>query len=99
MYGIVGEDQSDADMLKVIVRRLARLPDCVPIPAMGCNGSKLLTDGPGIVRLLVGLGCDRLIICYDADSPDPLRGRLESGCFPTRASKQQLVLVPILVFQ
>jgi hypothetical protein len=28
-----------------------------------------------------------------------VRGRLESGCFPTRASKQQLVLVPILVFQ
>lgn len=71
MYGILGEDPSDANTLKAIVRRLAG-NDRLPIRIKGYSGgSEMLRKGAAQLKLFAALDCSRFIVCHDADGPDP----------------------------
>lgn len=68
MYGVLGEDKSDAQTLKVIIRRLAK-DNSLSIRPYGFNGAtEMLKDGGKTLKLLATLRCSRFVICYDADS-------------------------------
>ena len=71
MYGILGEDQSDVETLKVLVRRLAGDPS-LRIKGKGYGGAaEMLRKGARQLRLFRDLQCTRFIVCHDADGPDP----------------------------
>ena len=71
MYGIIGEDASDVNMLKVLVRRLRR-DKGISILVKGYDGcAQMLRKGVAQLCPFADLGCTRFIICYDADGPDP----------------------------
>lgn len=71
MYAILGEDDSDVDMLFELVRRIARDPK-LPIKKMGYNGcGELLVKGARQIQAYSRLGCSKFIICYDSDRDNP----------------------------
>ena len=71
MYAILGEDISDANTLKVLVRRLAH-NESLRVTPKGFRGcSKMLRKGAMELRNLHRLKHTRFIICHDADGPDP----------------------------
>jgi hypothetical protein len=71
VYGILGEDSSDADTLKVLVRRLA-IDQSLSIKTKGFNGcSEMLRKGAAHLRAFANLGCTQFVICHDADESDP----------------------------
>ncbi len=77
MYGIIGEDRSDVDTLKVLIRRLSS-DDSVPIKGKGFTGcGEMLKKGARQFRLFQGLGCSRFLVCYDADNEEPFRRHQE----------------------
>ena len=70
MYGIIGEDRSDVETLKVIVKRLA-VDEHLPVKIKGYGGcGELLRKGAKQLKAFADLGCTKLIACYDADGPD-----------------------------
>lgn len=67
MYCILGEDDSDFETLKVLIRRLAN-DDKTPVKGKGFGGhAKLLKDGWKILEQMAMLGCTRFVIAHDAD--------------------------------
>jgi len=71
VYAILGEDITDANTLKVLVRRLAH-NDSLRVTPKGFGGcSKMLRKGAMELRNLHRLKHTRFIICHDADGPDP----------------------------
>ncbi len=71
MYGILGDDESDVETLKVLVRRLAH-NQALPVKTKGYGGcAKMLRKGAKQLALFRNLECTRFIVCYDADGPDP----------------------------
>jgi Domain of unknown function (DUF4276) len=77
VYGIIGEDNSDAQTLKVIVRRLAQNAN-LTIKAQGFDGcSEMLRKGASRLRLFSDLGLQRFIVCYDSDGHDHRERREE----------------------
>jgi hypothetical protein len=72
VYGILGEDQSDVETLKVLVRRLAG-SESLPVMRKGYGGcAEMLRKGAKQLRLFRDLQCTRFIVCHDADGPDPV---------------------------
>ena len=70
MYGILGEDDSDIQTLKVLIRQLVG-DEQLPIRGKGFDGcGKLLKDGWKFLKTLPELGCTRFIIAHDADQRD-----------------------------
>jgi hypothetical protein len=77
LYGVLGEDDSDVETLKVLIRRLAK-QDRLPVRGKGFDGgAKLLRKGASALRTLSSLGCKRFVVCHDADGHDPSE-RLQS---------------------
>jgi len=71
VYGILGEDQSDVETLKVLVRRLAG-QETLRVKTKGYGGcAEMLRKGARDLRYLKALHCTRFIVCHDADDPDP----------------------------
>lgn len=71
MYAILGENNSDVDMLFNLVRRIAKNPT-LKIKRMGFDGcGELLRRGARQLRAYNKLGFTRFIICYDSDKDDP----------------------------
>lgn len=71
MYGILGEDASDAETLKVLVRRLADNPR-LPVIAKGYGGcGRMLSDGARDLQFFKKRRLTHFIVCHDADGPDP----------------------------
>jgi len=68
VYGILGEDKSDVATLKVLIRKLAN-DKSVSIKTKGyCGCGEMLRKGGKQLKLFAKLGCNRLIVCYDADN-------------------------------
>jgi hypothetical protein len=77
MYAILGEDDSDVEMLFTLVRRIANDPK-LPIKKMGYNGcGELLIKAARQIKVYSKLGCDKFIICYDSDVAKPQDRYLE----------------------
>ena len=67
---MLGEDDSDIQTLRVLIRRLAN-DETLPIRGKGFDGcGKLLKDGWKFLKTLPELGCTRFIIAHDADQRD-----------------------------
>lgn len=78
MFGIIAEDPSDVEALKVIVRRL-KDDTSLPILAKGYSGcSEMLRKGSSQFRLFAKRGVEKYIICYDSDRADPEQRRQEA---------------------
>jgi hypothetical protein len=72
VYAILGEDDSDVEMLFALVRRIAKNPK-LPIKTMGyCGCGELLTKGARQIKAYQRVGCKRFIICYDSDYSKPI---------------------------
>ncbi len=71
MLAIFGEDRSDTDTLRVLVRRLAGSPTLsVKSKSYGSCG-ELVRKVTADLKAQQRLGCNRFVVCYDADGPDP----------------------------
>ena len=71
MYGVLGEDKSDVATLKVLIRKLAD-DKSIPIKTKGYRGcGEMLKEGSKQLKLFAKLGCNRFIVCYDADNEKP----------------------------
>jgi hypothetical protein len=71
VYGILGEDESDVQTLKVLVKRLANNPS-LTVKTKGYGGcGEMLRKGARQLRLFKGLKLERFVVCHDADGPDP----------------------------
>jgi hypothetical protein len=71
VFAILGEDYSDVDTLKVILRRLRGDPH-LPIRGKGYSGSgELLQKGCNQLLAFAELGCRHFVVCHDADGADP----------------------------
>ena len=70
MYGVLGEDTTDAETLKAIVARVAGPSIKIHIKGFG-GKDKLLNKGSGQITFFRNLGCTKFIICHDSDSEDP----------------------------
>jgi hypothetical protein len=69
VYGLIAEDDSDVEMLTVLIRRLA-YNSSLPVNKKGYAGcGQMLRKGAARLRLLADLGCTRFVVCYDADGP------------------------------
>ncbi|NJO18653.1 MAG: DUF4276 family protein [Thioploca sp.] len=67
MYGVLGEDKSDVEILKVLIRKLAA-NEKITIKTKGYSGGgEMMKQGKQQLNLFKNLGCCRFIICYDAD--------------------------------
>jgi hypothetical protein len=78
VYGLIAEDSSDVETLKVLIRRLAH-NSALRIEGKGYEGcGEMLRKGAKQLRLLADLGCTRFIIGYDSDGDPPAERRQEA---------------------
>lgn len=67
MLGILGEDPSDTDTLKILARRILN-NDRAQIRGKGYGGcGELLKKGARDLIALKKLGCEKFVVCVDAD--------------------------------
>ena len=70
-YAVLGEDRSDADTLRVLIRRIAGNPS-LSVKAKGYDGcGQLLCKGQRDLDEFLNDGYDRFVVAYDADREDP----------------------------
>lgn len=78
MYGVIGEDPSDVETLKVLIRRLAN-NERVRVFTKGYAGcGEMLRKGASQLKLFSEKGAVRFIVCYDADRARPEDRELEA---------------------
>ena len=78
MYGVIGEDPSDVETLKVLIRRLAN-NEKLPVFVKGYSGcGEMLRKGASQLKLFAGKGVVRFVVCYDADRGNPVARELEA---------------------
>ncbi|MDQ6990344.1 MAG: DUF4276 family protein [Mariprofundaceae bacterium] len=98
MYGIIAEDKSDVEVLKVIVKRLAN-NQSISMKGKGYHGcGEMLRKGSSQLKVFLKLGCQRFIICYDADRSSPCHRYDEAVAkiiTPFGHKDKYCVLVPI----
>ena len=88
MYGVLGEAPSDAETVKVLIRRLAG-DDRLTVRTKGYQGcGELKRKGAKQIDLFAKLNCTRFVVCYDADGPDPTERRAEIDRTVVRPSGQ-----------
>jgi hypothetical protein len=79
MYAIIGEDRSDINTLKVLVRRLAN-DNSISIHGKGYEGcAQMLRKGAVQLAMFsrAPMNCKRFIVCYDSDGNNPSDRRKE----------------------
>jgi hypothetical protein len=75
VYGILGEDDSDVETLKVLVQRIIKDRRLKIITkGFGCCGD-MLNKGKRELISMKGLGCKKFIICHDSDENEPVEVR------------------------
>jgi hypothetical protein len=98
MYGILAEDDSDTQVLKILVRRLAGNPSLhVKTKSFGGCG-RLLRKGAKQLRLFGDLNLRRFIVCHDADGLDPSENRdlvMREIVRPSGMTSQCCIVVPV----
>jgi hypothetical protein len=98
VYGVLGEDASDADTIKELIRQLAGDPR-LPIKAKGFGGcGEMLNLGASHLRALTNLGCDRFVVTYDADEKPAHERRAEvmgKIVAPAGVQDRCCILIPV----
>lgn len=78
MYGVIGEDQSDVETLKILIKRLAK-NEKLPVYTKGYAGcGEMLRKGAAQFKLFSSKGAVRFVVCYDADRQKPGDRELEA---------------------
>jgi len=98
VIAILGEDASDTDTVKVIVRRL--LPaGGVKVKGHGYSGgAQLLRKGAGQFALFKDLGYQRFIVCHDADkstAAERFAEILERVVRPSTVTESACIVIPV----
>jgi len=95
---ILGEDRSDANTLKTIIRRLLN-NDRATIKSKGFSGcGELCRKAASVIRLFARQGASRFVICHDADGPDPqpVREKVHRKIVaPSGIKESCCILVPV----
>lgn len=99
MYAVLGEHRSDAETLKVLIRKIARKPH-LNVKIKGYEGGgELKRKGAKQITLFAQLyGCSRFVVCHDADGPNPTKKRQEIEELVTGPSGQQAsccIVIPV----
>jgi hypothetical protein len=98
MYGILGEEDSDAEMLMVLVRSLSNNVS-VKCQKKGYDGfGDLLKKGARQLQSFRANGCSRFIVCVDADGPSPKQREHEVTrrvITPASIDQEFCVVVPV----
>ncbi len=97
MYAILGEDESDTEMLKVLIRKI-HADDSVRVKCKGFSGCKeMLRKGASYFKSFKDLGCKYFIVAYDADRESPVARRQEALEKVVHAAQvtHHCVLVPV----
>lgn len=98
MYGVIGEDRSDVETLKVIIRKLAKNEN-VQIKSKGYGScGEMLRKGATQLKAFEKLNCTRFIACYDSDratAKDRKKELIEKVFTPAALSGECCALVPI----
>jgi len=77
-YAVLGEDRSDAETLRVLIRRIAG-NERLTVKMKGYDGcGQLLRKGARDIDEFLNQGCDRFVVAYDADRDDPAARRAEA---------------------
>ncbi len=101
MYGVLGEDTTDAETIKAIVARL--VAPRVKIHAKGFGSKdKLLDKGSSEITLFRGLGYSKFIVCHDSDGAAPSlnhRKVMERVVGPSGVSDDCCVLIPVYMIE
>ena len=97
MYGVIGEGESDAQMLKVLIRRISNNKSLavLAIDFGGCGD--ILRKGAAQLRSFANTGCSKFVVCHDADGPDPQPKRrlvLERVVVPSKC-ENCCILIPV----
>jgi hypothetical protein len=98
VYYVLGEDQSDVETLKVIIRSL-RADGSLRVGGKGFgSGSDLMRRGYKFLQVASAIGWDRFIICHDADEDDPsaIRARITDRVVkPSGIAAPVCIVVPV----
>ena len=77
MFGIIGEDDSDVDTIKALIRNVLA-NQSVQARGHGCDGcANLLREGRAKLQAMKALGALRFIVSHDADGKDASKVREE----------------------
>lgn len=95
--GILGEDRSDTETLKTLATRIS--PSIGRVHHRGMKGcGELFRKGSRTLSLLQDLGCERFVVCHDADgkSVDELERRVIRDIIsPSTVSQDFCVVLPV----
>lgn len=70
-YAVLGEDRSDAETLRVLIRKIAG-NERLTVKMKGYDGcGELLRKGARDLDEFLNQGYDRFVVAYDADRDDP----------------------------
>jgi hypothetical protein len=93
----VGEDDSDVNTIKVIIRRLAGNQK-LAVRTKGYSGAgELLKNGSRRLQLFHGLGCSKFVVCLDADGadPGPSREKVETRIVKPSGLQDCCIVIPV----
>jgi hypothetical protein len=95
LFGIIAEDRSDAETLKVILRRLLdRHRSRSKFSLKGYHGwAQMFRKGISQLKLFAAQGCQKIVICFDADGPTD-KGRVRRQKIDRELIKPSKVSIP-----
>lgn len=98
MYALIGEDKSDADTIKVLIKRLAN-NERMTIKTKGYSGcGEMLRKGARDLKLFESLGCTHFVVSYDADNHDPQARKdevIQKVVKPSGINNHVCVVIPV----
>ena len=71
MYGVIGEADSDAATLKVLIKKITNNKSLKVLVKDYDGCGEILKHGARQLQAFSGLGCRKFVVCHDADGPDP----------------------------
>lgn len=98
IYGILSEDPSDRETIKTILRKLLADPRLVALGRDFGGKGNLFRHGARELRSLSADGCNRFVVCVDADQDDPeaLREKVSREIIlPSKVRQPACIAIPV----
>lgn len=92
--GIIAEDDTDYQAIKILVRRLTGINNLKFKPKLGGGGGRILNKSLAWSNELARRGCDLLLVFHDLDTNDhgTLKGKLETRLESSMLSKRYICI-------
>lgn len=97
MYAILGETKSDAECMKILLKRILSTPN-LSVKIKGFQGcGDLLKKGSRQIHLFQGLGCTRFVIAVDADASTGRDRKIQAQKVVSDANcaSNSIIVVPV----